>query len=68
LSKEQIDSWNIKTVEGDLLDDGLYLWNKDTVFWRSILTPYYTIEEEADVYYKEHDQHNRLLCLKVRDR
>ncbi len=68
LSKEQIDAWNIKTVEGDLLDDGLFLWNKDTAFWRSILTPYFTIEEEADVYYEEHDQHNRLLFLKVHDR
>jgi len=66
LSPEQIGVWNIKTVEGDLLDDGLFLWNKDTSFWRSLLTPYYTMEEETDVYYEVYDQHNRLFFLNVR--
>ena len=62
---EQIAAWNIKTVEGDLLDDGLYLWNKDKAFWRELLAPRYAIEKEADVYYAAHDQHNRLFLLTV---
>ena len=66
LTAEQIVAWNIKTIEGDFLDDGLFLWNKDTRFWRTFLAPYYNIVCEADVYYEEHDQHNRLFLLAAR--
>lgn len=66
LTAEQIAAWNIKTVEGDLLNDGLFLWNKDTPFWRELLAPYFTIEKEADVYYEEHDLTNRLFLLRAK--
>ncbi|MEN6470753.1 MAG: class I SAM-dependent methyltransferase [Clostridiaceae bacterium] len=66
LTAVQIAAWDIKTLEGDLLDDGLYLWNKDTAFWRGLLAPRYAIEKEADVYYAAHDQHNRLFLLTVK--
>ncbi len=66
LTAEQIVAWNIKTIEGDFLDDGLFLWNKDTRFWRTFLAPYYNIVCEADVYYEEHDRHNRLFLLAAR--
>lgn len=63
LTAEQIAAWNVKTVDGDLLDDGLFLWNKDTAFWRAFLAPRFKLEKEADVYYEAHDQHNRLFFL-----
>ncbi len=63
LSQEQISEWKIKTIAGNLLDDGLLLWNNSTEHWREILTGHFVIEREGEVYYKEHEQTNRLFYL-----
>jgi len=63
LSQEQISEWKIKTIVGNLLDDGLLLWNNSTEQWREILTGHFVIEREGEVYYPEHEQTNRLFCL-----
>ena len=60
LSPDQIREWNIRVVEGDLLDDGLLLWNLPTERWRELLEEHFTVERFADVYYPEHEQTNRL--------
>ena len=63
LAQEQIAAWNIKTISGNLLDDGLLLWNNTTEEWCDLFTPYFTIYREAEIYYPEHEQTNRLFYL-----
>jgi len=60
LTQEQIEEWGIKTIAGNLLDDGILLWNNSTEEWRGILSSYFAIKRDAEVYYPEHDQTNRL--------
>ncbi len=65
LTAWQIQEWNIRVLEEDLLDDGLLLWNKPDAFWVETLSRYYSEIRQLDVYYQEADQHNRLfLCVK----
>jgi len=63
LTPEQIADWNIRPISGDLLDDGLLLWNNTTQQWREILRAHFSIASEGEVYYPEHDQTNRLFYL-----
>ncbi|WP_066719254.1 class I SAM-dependent methyltransferase [Clostridium sp. Marseille-P299] len=63
LTQEQISEWNIGVIEGNLLDDGLYLWNLTTEEWRNLFSHYFKEVYYEDVYYKEHDQYNRLFCM-----
>lgn len=63
LSPEQIQDWNIRTVEGDLLDDGLLLWNLPTTRWQELLEAHFTIERFEEPYYPEHEQTNRLFLV-----
>lgn len=64
ITHAQIKEWGIKTIAGDLLDDGLLLWNQTTEQWRSLFEQYFTIHHNGEVYYPEHDQTNRLFLLK----
>ena len=60
LSPEQVHAWNIRVVEGDLLDDGLLLWNNTTQRWRELIGTTLDIVDFETVYYPEFDQTNRL--------
>lgn len=64
LSEENIKDWNIRVIEGDLLDDGLLLWNLSRAQLDSLFEPYFTLEEYKDVYYPEHNQFNRLFLMR----
>ena len=63
LTDEQIKEWDIKIIERDLLDDGLYLWNLPTEDWTKLLEKYFSIVEYKDIYYPQHEQYNRLFLL-----
>ena len=63
LSSSQIEQWGIQILEGDLLDDGLLLWNQTTEQWRDLFEQYFMIYRQSEVYYPEHDQTNRLFLL-----
>jgi ubiquinone/menaquinone biosynthesis C-methylase UbiE len=63
LTDEQIQKWDIKVIEGNFLDDGLFLWNQTTEEWRALLTQYFSEVDFKDIYYPEHDQYNRLFLL-----
>lgn len=63
LSDEQIQKWDINVIEGNFLDDGLFLWNQTTEEWRALLTQYFSEVDFKDIYYPEHDQNNRLFLL-----
>ncbi len=63
ITKEQMELWGVKVLEGDLLDDGLYLWNQSTEDWKRLFKNYFIIDGYEDIYYPEHDQYNRLFRL-----
>lgn len=63
LSSRQIADWNIRVIDGDLLDDGLLLWNNTTDAWREIFRRYFRVLQFEEIYYPEHDQTNRMFLL-----
>lgn len=63
MTAEQIDEWGVKVIEGNLLDDGLVLWNNSTKEWDEILCTYFSIDRYLTIYYKEYNQYNRLYQL-----
>lgn len=63
LTAEQIKSWNIKVIEGNLLDDGMILWNNTEEEWRRILGKYFTVVKYDELYYEEYEQTNRMYRL-----
>jgi len=63
LTDNQINEWNIKIIENNFLDDGLYLWNQSTEEWIRLLENYFRILECKEIYYPEFDQYNRLFLL-----
>jgi arsenite methyltransferase len=63
LNDQQISDWNIQVIHGNLLNDGLLLWNNTTVEWRRILEEYFTVYQEDIANYPEFDQTNRLFLL-----
>ena len=63
VTQQQIEEWNIHPISGNLLDDGLLLWNNTTEEWREFFSMQFEIHLETEVYYPEHDQTNRLFYL-----
>jgi ubiquinone/menaquinone biosynthesis C-methylase UbiE len=63
LSQQQIGDWDIRVIEGNLLDDGLLLWNNTTEAWREIFERYFRIAQFEEIYYPEYEQINRLFLL-----
>ena len=51
LTDNQINEWNIKIIENNFLDDGLYLWNQSTEEWIRLLENYFRILE-CRIYYQ----------------
>lgn len=63
ITDEQIKEWNIKIIEGNFLDDGLFLWNRTTDEWKELFKKYYRIISCKEIYYPEYEQYNRLFLL-----
>lgn len=63
LTDSQIKEWNIKIIENNFLDDGLYLWNQSTEDWTNLFEKYFSIFEYKDIYFPEYDQYNRLFLV-----
>ena len=63
LTQQQIEDWNIHPISGNLLDDGLLLWNNTTEEWRAFFSAQFEVYRETEVYYPEHEQTNRLFYL-----
>ena len=64
ITHAQIEEWGIKTIAGDLLDDGLLLWNQTNEQWLDLFEESFKIYRQGEAYYPEHDQTNRLFLLK----
>ncbi len=63
LTQKEIGDWGIKIIDGNLLDDGMILWNNSTEEWNCIFNRYFKIVKYDEVYYPEYDQTNRLYRL-----
>ncbi len=63
LTRDKIEEWNIKVIEDNLLDDGLYLWNLTSEEWKSILSNKFEIVSYEEIYYPRYEQYNRLFLL-----
>ena len=63
ITNEQIKEYNIKVIDGNLLDDGFILWNNTTEEWSNFFKEYLLIFDFYEVYYPEYNQINRLFLL-----
>ncbi len=63
ITAQQIKEWNIKVIEGNLLDDGLILWNNTEEQWREILSTYFKVINYDEIYYEEYKQTNQMYRL-----
>ncbi|MBE5960686.1 MAG: class I SAM-dependent methyltransferase [Lachnospiraceae bacterium] len=64
LSKKQQLELNISEISGNLLDDGMLLWNNTTEEWKRLFHQYFTSVQYKDVYYREYDMHNRMFLAR----
>lgn len=63
ISDEQIEEYGIKKISGNLLDDGMVLWNNTNEEWEDILGARYSISDYVEIYYEEYGQINRMYLL-----
>lgn len=63
ITEDKIKEWNIKIIDGNFLDDGLFLWNQTTEEWEKLFSNYFTIKSYKEIYYPKYDQYNRLFLL-----
>lgn len=63
ITEEQMKAYNIKVIEGNLLDDGMILLNNTTEQWTALLSKYFSIERYEDLWYPEYEQTNRMYLL-----
>jgi len=63
ITDEQVKEYGIKRISGNLLDDGMLLWNNTNEEWENILETRYSINRYTEVYYEKHDQINRMYLL-----
>jgi len=63
LEQAQIQEWNIKVIDGNLLDDGLLLWNLPTGEWLRRFEEFFVLREQRDIWYEKHHQSNRMFLL-----
>ena len=64
LTAEQMAAWNIRVIEGDLLDDGLPLWNRTTEEWLADTQAFFRLERSEDAFWPQFDRTERLLLLR----
>lgn len=61
LSPEQIRDWGVRVLEGNLLDDGLLLWNNTDGQWQALIGRHFNIHQVQQLDDPEFDQTNRLI-------
>lgn len=66
LSPEQIQDWGIQTLEGNLLDDGLLLWNNTDAQWQALIGAHFALHSFQPLHYPDFGQTNRLILAEKR--
>ena len=64
ITEEQIKEWDIKVIEDNFLDDGLFLWNQTYEEWVQTFEEYFNITDNYEIHYKEYNQTNRIYLLR----
>ena len=60
LSPDQIRDWGVRVLEGNLLDDGLLLWNNTDGQWRELIGRHFSVLAVQQIAYPECHQTDRL--------
>lgn len=60
LPEEQIARYSIQRLDGDLLDDGLLLWNRETEKWETDLRAHFETAAYQSLYLPDYEQYNRM--------
>jgi cyclopropane fatty-acyl-phospholipid synthase-like methyltransferase len=60
LTASDIERYDIRVIEGDLLDDGLLLWNRSSDEWIATGKRWFHLVQEGTVYFPQHDATNRI--------
>ena len=63
ITDRQKEEYGIKTVSGNLLDDGLLLWNNTNDEWENIFASRFSMIRYTEIYYEEYEQSNRMYLL-----
>lgn len=63
ITGEKIKAWNIRQIEGEMLDDGLFLLNRSTAKWREELADKFDIIRYGETLCSGDDRSNRLFWL-----
>lgn len=66
LSPEQIQDWGMQTLEGNLLDDGLLLWNNTDAQWKALISAHFALRNFQPLHYPDFGQTNRLILAEKR--
>ena len=61
LSPKQIKAWNIRVIEGDLLDDGLLLNNLSDRAWQSVIARHLSCQPPEPLFMPGQEQPSRLM-------
>jgi len=65
LKQELIKQYAMQPVEQDfyLESNGLYFWNKPTIYWEELFEGVFDIYQQLTITYEEHEVENRLFLL-----
>ncbi len=64
ISEKLIREWNIKKISGNLLDDGLILWNNSTEEWEIFFSKRFKVVQRGEIEFPEYEQINRYFLLR----
>lgn len=64
LTDSDIEQYEIKVINSNVLDDGLILWNNTKEQWEEFFYPDFITEEYREIFYPEHEQTNRVFLLR----
>lgn len=66
ITKENQEEFDFKKIDEDffLEPTGLFLWNLNDENIKNLLSKYFKIEKQEEIYYKEHDMINRVFFLR----
>lgn len=57
LSTGQISEYGIRSIKGNLYDDGMLLWNNSTEEWDRILKQYFRLNKFKTIYWQQGQAH-----------
>lgn len=63
VSRKNLPPRQARCSHGNLLDDGLLLWNNTNDEWENIFASRFSMIRYTEIYYEEYEQSNRMYLL-----